>query len=142
MSGNVWQIDRKHWCFGSSKQRTAIVVLLLCLKLWTSLFMIHHMSHVIHVHSSISGQLIHLQNTDALPMSGIHSQSQDQHEDHDRLAAENALNQASFILPMTAEGLIKQAPPLDNVLAKKLEIVYLAHRLHRLAPKQSPPATA
>lgn len=143
MFGNFWQINEADKRLKAPSMLVFIAMLLLCLNVVSNLAMVYHMTDVVHVHSSTTGQLVHLQNSDSVPMAGIHTWPKDPQEDHNCQAAQNALNLSAFLLSF-AEMDRACTPCLagDDVRAKKLEMVYLTQRLHQLAPKQSPPASA
>ena len=109
---------------------------------WGALFIHNHKS--VHAFGN-NGSIIHIENADAYAgdVPGVSTEPTNIHDDT-CCAFEHALR-ASTPVPVLYADCISTDDSISisrEIIAKRLEIVYLSHLALDRAPKQSPPVTA
>ena len=121
----------------------AVTTLFLAWMLVSALLFVGHMLNDAHTVSSETGHIVHVSRGHALggtPHYGLYEEHSHDASDHLCTAATMAMMPSPFntVAAVTNVTPLRAAVPQD-VQVKALETVYLSHRLHHIAPKQSPP---
>ncbi|MCL2326432.1 MAG: hypothetical protein FWC40_08080 [Proteobacteria bacterium] len=131
------------FCAGVMQRCLPVVTsLFLAWTLVSALLFVAHMLDDAHAISD-TGHIVHVSHEQALsavPHHGLYEAHDHSINDHLCAAATIAMMSSPFDIVVT----LTNVTPLRTVVSqdvqvKALETVYLSHRLHHIAPKQSPP---